>query len=73
MIDTAGLLERTLPADLLYVYISLSVYVLLRPLFNQLQPVTGSALTMECDHTAVEVMRIQREREGRRIVVEKHQ
>lgn len=62
MTDAAGLLGRTVPADVSYVYVcehrSLSIYVPLRLLSNQLQPVTGSALAMKCNHTAVWVMRM---------------
>lgn len=64
MTDAAGLLGRTVAADVAYVYIcerpSLSIYVPLRPLSNQLQPVNGSALTMKCDHTAGWGMRMRR-------------
>lgn len=64
MTDAAGLPGRTAAADAAYVYIcerpSLSIYVPLRPLSNQLQPVNGSALTMKCDHTAGWGMRMRR-------------
>lgn len=64
MTDAVGLQGMAVAADVAYVYIcerpSLSIYVPLRPLSNQSQPVNGSALTMKCGHTAGWGMRMRR-------------